>query len=163
MKTFFLSRVLYKQHMCDIFEPYDVSTVYTREPKILTFASLKSHEFIFTRHVKYLCCFTSTIKINKPFKRIGQGQTSDFQLQWRVIKPACNAMIRVQISFNIIWPTFTSSENKPLFKKYLWEHKLFSILQQARRFHPNWTVRLRRVAEKNRSAIYVELRGWLVQ
>lgn len=88
MKTFFFSKVLYKQHMCDIFEIYDVFTVYTKEPKTLTLTSSKSHKFIFTRHVKYLCCFTFVTEINKPFKRIGQGQTAGFQLQWRVIKPA---------------------------------------------------------------------------
>lgn len=49
MKTFFFSKVLYKQRMCDIFEVYDVFTVYTKEPKTLTFASSKYHEFIFTR------------------------------------------------------------------------------------------------------------------
>lgn len=49
---------------------------------------------------------------------------------------------------------------KPLLKKDLWEHNLFSTVQQTRWVHPNWTARLWRVAERNRRATCVELRGW---
>ena len=53
---------------------YDVFTVNMKEPKTLTFASSKPLEFIFPT-VEYLGRFTSITEINKPFKKIGQGQT----------------------------------------------------------------------------------------
>ena len=102
--------------MCDIFEV--VFTEDTKEPKTLTSASSKSHEFIFTRPVKYLCCFTSTIKINKPFRRSGQGQTSDFKLEWSIITPASKEVILVHISFNISFgPFYIRLKIKSPFKK----------------------------------------------
>lgn len=40
-RLFFLSIMLYKQHMDDIFEVYDVFTVNTKEPQILTICLFK--------------------------------------------------------------------------------------------------------------------------
>lgn len=136
MKPFILSTMLYKQHMGDIFEVYNVFTVNIKEPKILTFASSKSHEFIFLRHIKYLCCFTSTTKINKPFERTGQGQT-DIRL------PTTVEGYQTGLEWDDSSPNLTQYplahlyRIKSLKKKFLWEHKLSFTLQARRPWNCN--------------------------
>ena len=75
MKTFSLSKVLYKQHMCDIFEVLWCFYCKYERTQNIDICFFKAPWIYFPKTVKYLDRFTSIMKINKPFKRIGQGQT----------------------------------------------------------------------------------------
>lgn len=79
----FSPQVLFKEHTCSPFHIFTASDKRTQRPGWFLVSNTR---FIFTRHMKYLCCSPLATTANEPFEGDGRGQTSGFQPQWTVIK-----------------------------------------------------------------------------
>lgn len=111
----------------------------TKEFKKLIFASSKVREFIFTRHMQYLCCFAYTTRINKPLERhtTKARQASGFQQERVIIQPSERMEWSPELTQYPWAHPWLKSQNKLSFEKPGWAPSVLMLPAAARQMCPH--------------------------